>query len=56
MGENNMFSSNKCFFMMQQWMNKQKDAARTKLFASWITVRRSNLITWITDVFSTLDI
>lgn len=37
-------------------MNKKKDAARIKLFASWITVQRPNLKTGFTDVVSTLKI
>lgn len=41
-------------FMMLRWMNKKKDAARIKLFASWITVQRPNLKTGFTDVVSTL--
>lgn len=37
-------------------MNKKKDAARIKLFASWIAVQRPNLKTGFTDVVSTLKI
>ena len=37
-------------------MNKKNDAARIKLFASWITVQRTNLQIGFTDVVSTLKI